>query len=419
MKQFIYLPSFLAVVLSACTSDEPSVSNVFPDDENNTSITVSFEITPDTEIKTRRIEPDKGSNDLLDNIAHNEEDWFGTSFMINIWYKGELVERAQTNFRGSGQRNPVINPNAGIMSDFYLSDGKLTFSGKFNSAWDPSKIFIDFFASPDRSKGINLIMYNLNGYISIPESDLYVGNNECFFYDRYSLSNTNDWNSIRKSFPLTRKNAEIILLVQKDFADEIKEDVIWTSALSLNVEGGVNYIGQKPTSISYVPIGFAPYRYYYNDDKAVYQIVSEIGVQNRYSSGSPDASNYYRKFRFTYKGEEYYMFPPCNAVAGERKSYPLVENVADDIDGTEMKFLTAYVCNYRKVYWTSFPLPEGGIQANKRYIYLVKGNDNFLKDSATRGVYTRSESDVSISDNFQMIEMDMDDPFPIEIVEYI
>ena len=281
---------------------------------------------------------------------------------------------------------------------------------------------------------------------------------ECTYFKKHQVASSNDWSALNSSIILKRMNAEIIILTeQEDYGilanytnhiytasnysdgfpvDFRKLSVYWTRRI---ITGG----SVSPLICSYFP----------KENKVAHwtiplpwecaptrtnNINSSSGGISTSIHGGWVWSQYYKA---TYNGKEYWAFPPLTMLATEEPSYPveydnqLLEHKYINLIADESAHLmwnnanswfhpdssddpTGHYDGDLHFHWTTLPYPEGGIKANKRYVYIL-GKDFKLWENTlhvhdvTATATSRAFDNKTVAvfgGDFRIIEMDLDEP---------
>lgn len=131
----------------------------------------------------------------------------------------------------------------------------------------------------------------------------------------------------------------------------------------------------------------------------------------------------------TYKGIQYSMFPPLKFLCNDTQEYP------KDSSGRQINYI--YLINWENDWggaaaislhrYNILPLPEGGIKPNRKYVYILNSTvfpntiysyvyfaDPSNPEEPSTRMFTRNED---MKPDFDIIELDMDEPLPFELTE--
>lgn len=271
----------------------------------------------------------------------------------------------------------------------------------------------------------NTFSYNSNAdtnktFIYGGTTDLY-----CTYFKRHKISETNDWNSLNKNIVLKRLNSEIFILTEQnnysiyglngEGTSEIlaflasNEDIFETNKVD-KIASGIRWrSGQN--------FGTGRSFFYPVDNKIIYATTNPYDNSGAYYT---KRNGWEQWFSTTYNGRTYWAFNPVTLLSTENKSYPINYSSKEEIKyimlGLSERFIEVENDHFKEedgdhVHWTVLPLPEGGLQANKRYVYILKNGFNMWQNTTTAKDVrnqTRSSNDVKVADSgFEIIEMDI------------
>ncbi|MCH5236476.1 MAG: hypothetical protein J1E95_01590 [Muribaculaceae bacterium] len=409
---FCFLQLSVAGMFSACNSEEPmedTISGTIVDDYQE----VTFEISQNVNLETRCIPTSSTSNqNILSESCLTHESRL-QNLVVMLSYDNSLL--AKDTILNNGELVD-LSANPYIINLKKNTDKDVSISYRFIKILDPSKIEITCVSTnyPIGRNGFPDINDIENGLDK--GSIAYKYNCEhCVFFKIHHLTGYNNWSDIDTRIELKRISSEILILSETNNYDS--KGVTWMSDF-LNFRTDVNHLSQLApgtVSLGFGLCDFASQRFYFNDSPTM---ISETGqvIWNRLSIGkefsfaSQQFSNF-KENRVKYNNKDYYFFTPLSVFATEKASYPVTST------GEQYKYVTLIGFTDRNipynVYWTNIPLPNGGLQANKRYIYILGSSFKFWDNGPVNK--TRSANDGTVNyDDFKIIEMDMDDPIPFE-----
>lgn len=113
---------------------------------------------------------------------------------------------------------------------------------------------------------------------------------------------------------------------------------------------------------------------------------------------------------FNFKGKQYYSFNTITMMGSTNKSYPVnLDN------GQQMKYVTLFCECYPDVYkkektyyYANLPLPVGGIQRNRVYIYILNDSFNFFEFSRTPGSENSNRLKTNTNKDFTLFEYSLE-----------
>ena len=421
------------IYLSSCNDLSNEFSNVYGElEENGEYIDIPMNITIDEAIATRC---------GLQNYLLNDKDPDGlpthtenlNRILLALYYDNKYFAGA-TSFAIEWQ--PIDESFKLFYNDLNISnqsykDGKLSFTLSLPSYLDPSKLSLYCLAKNVTPKQVGDYRYTAQ-LSDRHEIDL-KGESNCTFSGMYKLSDSNNWNNIRKNFSLKRQTCEIIVLSPVDwFNKEFNNNFFYGEQYcTLNWE-------ERPSSFNYISSNVL---HYYGSSR--YNILTDEATCNKdhgWINTSPWSGLYYSwtdeedmfkvNIKTTYKGKTYYLMRPINILASTKPSIPKVkeyldyENKTSEYDGKELKYVTCILTKRSNeiVSYGNLPVPENGFQANRRYVYVL--SKDILTNEAEWEVSTgkllpetRSHSKPLTTDDFELIETDFNEPLPFEMAD--
>ena len=374
----------------------------------------TFEISSYHDMDTRCIPTSATTNqDILSESCLTNEERFQNMVAI-LAYDNKILTSDTIMINGEIKK---IDSHPYMINLKKNSDYSLSLTYRFIKNLDPSKIELLFMST-------NMAL-NTNGFPNFMNLENGLDNawlnykylcNYCIFYKRHRLASYNNWNGIDTKITLKRNSAQIIVLCPNQNYDS--KGVKWMN-LFLNYKTSIDHISQAKESTAGLGFGLSDFSfgsYYLNNSKV---ILDPNGVIWDRTSVSKETSIGNQKFaifgsnKIRYNNKDYYYFTPFSVFATDKASVPVTPN------GEAYKYITLIGFSERNIpyniYWSNLPLPEGGLQANKRYIYILNSSFSFWDNGPINK--TRSAEDLDVvagSDDFELIELDMDEPVPFE-----
>lgn len=441
---------FLILILTSCSKEELPFDNNFKNSiEENEDIKIELAIDLPSDLLTRCLslnETDCSHNGFMG--------YFSMLIKINDKleaYFPNLIERDEIAF--SYRSDNLNNPYLRSVKDIKYENNKITLSLTFNKKIDPSNIELSLVAGPNYISRLIVQTFNFQNvsentdktYLFYNESAL--GNpSACTFYERCKLNNVNDWRTIIKRIELKRLNSEIYILIphEKLGIDKIiscYEESNWNLSTdyyafissSLNCTSSITSLLDTTGKLSPIYYGSleSDISYYYIDDDISYvkQGFSKYTMRYNILTEYLYAETFFSK-KIKYKDKEYFMIP-LRVFASVNKKYPRVinERIAE-LNEMSMKYITLFLretrnpknsttwTDFNHYHWNSFPLPEGGIERNKNYLYILSEDFPLWENEWRAGkVPETSIIETRSTDNLDIIELDYDLPLPFELIE--
>ena len=273
-----------------------------------------------------------------------------------------------------------------------------------------------------------------NTFIYGGTTDLY-----CTYFKKQKIAETNDWNSINKNIVLKRLNAEIYVFTQQEnYSIYNTEQNIGSSYIQAFLTSKTDVLDTNlltnSFTLRYTKYSFGPGRSFFfpkNNTVKLATTLNWIGSISWYHYRNGFEFDYGQRFSANYNGINYWAFNPITLLATEQPSFPIDINTNEEIKYIMLSLVEEQRSSFqgnehmtqedgKHAHWTILPLPEGGIQANKRYVYILKNGFQMWQNTRTQngGLQTRSDKEISIADSdFVLIEMDIDEVLPFEITE--
>lgn len=326
---------------------------------------------------------------------------------------------------------------------FYLANSFDTFSTDltpYNFQTVPKTKRTDEKNFPDNTKLEDIFLYQRK-------------NESCVFYNVHKLSDTNDIKAIKNKIILKRYNSTIYVLHKEKIDCSAGNDTgyhyntskpleklpcylmhpgnfgtynsyrtyVVYAGLSLTAEPKINQ-AIIPNSSIYTNTPINTLMYIDNEMTRVFSNAVSMGTYGS-TVGTGNGNTWYEYLNYN---PEYplYGFSPLSLITSNKESYPV-----DAETGEELKYICFFCAiirdnsntkiNTSEIYYNFLPLPENGLQRNKKYIYYIDAAtvwDNKLtyeewanKDN-TRS-YT-SNLNIVPKESYEIIELDYDEPLP-------
>lgn len=444
MNKSFSLPilSFLSVILSAsCSHSEEPILFDMSSNNSESTISVEFGLNPPETENTRCFDSDthKFSQTPSLNDGCMTKAGFKSLYLIILndgipVYSGTLIEN---------DTYPSFSRDGYVESFESTSSGPSKLVLRFSSELDPSKIeLIVSGGNYDELISDNWDSNKWQFQNTANFDETFISNkvisSYCNFYKRHKLATENNWSKIDKKITLTRLNSDFIFLtsVKECGAREGRQTFIYSSP---NTDEGIgkfkNNLMRTEDAAEY-----ATGTYYIKNDIAKFkqgqicihtsttfgEAFNNVWNEKNNNTGAVEATNA-RKVR--YNNKDYYFMTYFSMIASPTKKY------VQTTDGTEIKYLSIIRREFTrkqsesddlKTFWTSLPMPSGGIKANTRYIYIFNNpstlwvNESKYNDIVFEsGAITKStEPESNFNwDGIQLIEQSMDDPLPLEMIE--
>lgn len=428
LRNLKYRFSFILLMTSgfifSCSQEqnEDFLANSIKDSEfRNIEITVSMdkELLSRCSSYTSSVENDYSDTDYCSQM-------YGDSHTLQmiISYDKEIIFNDTLMLQGEIKSLP----NNYYISKIYKTlESNLSMQLRIPKIYEPSKIYITLLSYLDVRGNSNKSYFNPNLYnaneIKIFNHPYSVG---CNYFVQQNLSDTNSWENIKTIFTLKRINSEIIIFTTKERFGIPSAYSLSDFYKTLNDETSIEkFLDKEYANSNIKKIGNEFYTYTPSNDEV--RLVEDLtGVMNyNVSIYSPIVK---------YKNKNYYMFGSLNMLSTISPSYPKTK------DGREIRYLSlifdethrnltspdqSHYDGHLHVHWNTLPLPDGGMQANKRYIYILSDSypmwenkiniDSFKTKSWDEDIHNQC----SVSLDFELIEQDMDDPLPFEIIDSV
>ena len=428
---FIAIPAALMNLFSACNdSGEPVISDDIAVEDY---VDLNFNCQIGNNLNSRCVNVTTSGGDLDDDTCLTNN--YKMVYKIVISYDNKIIECQNLVYYDETDRTYKTGD---ITDSKYFTfikqkdDLNINFGLRFLSNLDPSKI--EIFCIANRA----FFGYNenllINADIGNNSSQLAVrisGNNMrnyCYFFDLIKLATQNEWNDITTTLNLRRLNAEIVILTKnqlryinnqmfnfRDNGTVINGKIYLTSVF--NWKPSVDHL-QSISRWNYSTNGQSELQYYYPFiDKSEFNEEShDFNWQSNAYLSLNDLDNNYN---VVYKNTKYKYLSGLEIISDKKNTLP------STIQGNPIKYLTLLAgCEVstegKYYYWTNIAIPPEGFKANKRYIIIL--GDSFKWDNNGESTNTRS-SENSPNDmdkpftDYELIAMDLDEPFPFEIEE--
>lgn len=398
------------LLFSSCMADD-TLEDMIVDSILDEYADITFEISQSYNTQTRCIPNEDTTNqDILSescitNPNHHQ------NLIVTLAYDNRVLSNDTILINGEMKE---IKSHPYIINLKKINEYNVSLTYRFLKNMDPSKIELvcisckhplnSYFPSLiNIEDGINQGSVNFNNLCEY-----------CVFYKRHYLTGYNNWNSIDSKITLKRNSAQIIVLSPHQNYDS--KGVKWMNSF-LNYQTSVNHLAQVSgltVSLGFGLADFSYSRHYLSDNRICIEAQGMIWNSTSITKESVFKSQRFAIFgenKVRYNNKDYYYFTPFSVFASENPSYPLTT------DGQPYKYVTLIGFTERnipyEVYWSNLPLPEGGLQANKRYIYILNSSFNFW-DNGPISKTRSQDSKVVNSSDFEIVELDMDDPSPFE-----
>lgn len=468
MKNHFYRYSFLLLcslpLLSSCTSDAPEFEPASADLPQSREI--GLEILASSSTSTRCFDNtfcdirnrDDGVTFLNLDGDLCKKDFSKISLDFIILIDGKFADRQK--LLSGGKLNSVAS--SPYISYVELRENSVYMLMKFPGAPDPSKIEFLMSASltgeeyddyrSQNTFGRSPEFYNTyTGFFEYcfdpryPLEDTFIyGRNtdrDCTYFTRHRLASANDWSQLETQIVLHRLNTEIIVLTeQEDYGAANYTQAIYafpdyesgmphTIFDTLDPNIGSYYLVNSSSRVS------SNMSYFYMFDNRVSIMADAITVNNvPFKSCSDEASGRWtwnQCYKAVYKGKTYWAFPPVTFLALQDPFYPVdqetgrtykyIQLIASEGSNSENMGKFEYKSAYDPkghydgdihLHWTTLPFPEGGVQANKRYVYIL-GKDFPLwsskidKHSPQNGTRSLPGNEIPAG-SFEILEMDIE-----------
>lgn len=434
----------LILVCPSCNEDMDLEDSIYQSQnyDSDEYMSVDFSIETYSEPETRCFETkyiyslevnQKGINGMPDDGCSsysNLENLYAQIYYedIKVYDLTLLIRNAIPSFSGSQ-----------IINKIQRNGNSVLLSLKLDKNWDPSKVEIivtgGFLTRASPVNGVYVDMFN-NYIINKGENGESFIKNEhpdicCNYYCRHKISADNSWESIDKKIVLKRLNCDFIFLTTQVEASVPSQIESYLYAVP-NFEDDVRGLLGKYTG-SY---SLSDCRYHFLSDKATYELDKSLIYRTDRNQKVITSSNNGVSFgrpaiglpSFTYKNQRVYLFSLCSVLGTQETKY------LEDTKGEQLKYITLVRYDGSKYYlmadqthyyeWSTIPMPEGGIKANTRYIYILGNGFKFWQNRISKeeledmAVIRSSElsGDIQVED-VTIIEQSMDDPLPFEFIE--
>lgn len=415
MKKIFYL-NFILLPLFSC-NDINDIHNDYNNNKVEIEINVSTENTSTRNwhsgLMNGNVNPGISEDGLL---LHKEPENIGESstsgIIIKQYYNDKLISNTDI---------PITIPNLNEtkqFNNFSLTNtgSKLIIKKTFLKSDNPSlyKFYIYFSYN-----------YGLpNSYPGTPtEETRNIGTiqnvhyNQCLFYGKLKLSETNDWNNINTSVILKRKTSEFIVLTDQDINNISGSKRSANTLIAFNCETQLPYgeLGYK-TGEAY---SYSYQLYDFESDECFAQSFDRINPVFQYLTSSGYNSHY--------KGGNYRIIGGACTLISESGNLPVIsDKVTSTIghvepnNGKRLRYLVCYLRTYYDgkdhIYQTSIDLQGMDLKPNKRYIFINRpGTNLFSGTPVTRSIEEISEENINNYSDFEILELDIDEPLPFEI----
>lgn len=420
----LFLSTLAAVSQASCSSeDEPAGIIKETEEENRDFREITFSIGTDTVSNTRCF-----VNRAEFTGTDGCPEWEKFEFLsMMMFIDGVQVDNPEIIYNGkiSSPSQPIRETlwESPYITDAQINPGYLSLTLKLDTSVDPSAIRLMFSGYLRRANDYTTVTsYSYTGLQnsavgfdnSASGQDVLIHYDQpewrCIYFADHYLNDKNDWGTINRKIVLRRQTSDIVLLNEDPQWGFYGNDYNVYFCPILNYEDSLlPYMDEK----GYIP----EYNYSVNLNDNTFFYCPKIDTV--YTMFFGYIRNYaIRNFanrKVTYNGKEYYLSTPYAVMASTRKSYPV-----DNTTKRELRYITLLrrdAWNANPYYWTSLPLPEGGLQANKRYVYLLGKEFKLWQNSIKPGTLS-TKADTPCPGNrdaFQIIETDYDDPLPFDI----
>lgn len=438
---------FIISSISSCSNDTDEIFNYQPIKRD--VYEVEFSISDISDVNTRCEVRNITSGGSVSSYDCSERGLYSPLYRMIVISDNKLIgdiKFAHTN---------IYYDPYGITS-FGKPDGDVFKMGlKLPKSADPSKIELIVYNNPMMKSYQSIPTYSYFGnldysldsdasalldekYVGDPNHPLYLLNihpcGSCTFFKKHKVSLENDWSKIDTEIILKRINSLIYVfhkssgnlasVTKTTYAYELSKN-----CLVLNFDDSIDRFLNDDGTVK------IENRLKYADTNiSRYDIVNEKSAI--YLNDFCKSFDYNARFTYTPSDAEspttFYLDNFISVFADETKSYPL-----DLLTNKEVRYVTNMVyeedpryrygnyLNHKAMYgdechlhYVSYPLPEGGIQRNKIYVYLVDLKESDVNTWNIGDIPTRAINNKEISkDSYQILEFDMDEPLPFELVE--
>lgn len=432
----------LSPLFSSCGEEEVMIQEASEDRsiENEKEFKViDFTINTDSETSTRCYD-----NKYVYSLEVNQKNITGLpndncagrntieNLNLLIYNDKELLHNLELISAGS-----ILNYSSkSVINSIKRNGNSVLLSLKMDKRFDPSKIRLVFsgglvsYVTPNNGTYWRLMDYykfndtDNNDFTNIwnLHSDLC-----CNYFKEHYLSEDNDWQKVDTEVTLKRLNCDFIFLTTQYETSAPSQIESYLYAAPNSQDKIDNLYGKYTTSYSENNC-----RYFLEKDEVsfelgkglVYRTDKNQVVYLTPSSGRPAI----KLPSFSYNSKTVYLFSLFSTLGSLEPKYLINE------DGEELKYITLIRYDAHKYYlmadqthyyeWSTIPMPEGGIKANTRYIYILGNGFKFWqnrisKDELEDMAVTRSSEfsgDIQVED-VTIIEQSMDEPLPFENIE--
>lgn len=373
-------------------------------------------------------------NDLTtrcSNFSYLKDNYYSATDYCNETYANSFNMELIVDYEDEILVNETIMVKGqlqNIVDNYYVtglsktSDSNLSLRLRFPKIYDPSKIKVSILSSLNTPTYGNKSYFNqdsnFNNELQIYNHPSDVG---CNYFIEETLSETKSWDNIKKSFVLNRLNAEILVFITKERLGIPNAYVLSDFYLTLNDEPNINKFLDPTYAYSNIKsVGNMYYSYTIAKDEVRLTAGLDGTINNTTSIYSPTVY---------YNNKKYYYYDTINIIATKHSSYPKTKDgkdikyfslIFDETDRNTRDPDQSHYDGHLHVHWNTLPLPEGGLQANKRYIYLLNDSYPLWENKINIDSFkTRSSNDQDpcMSMEFQLLEQDLNELLPFEIKE--
>ncbi|MCH5235972.1 MAG: hypothetical protein J1E16_11825 [Muribaculaceae bacterium] len=455
MKKVIYFHILLISILlglNSCTSvDEPQLTLPVTEEQENDGFQIlDFEISVNDINETRCIRPETSHSDDSGTYTYNFPSEKCSPSITNVKYMEMMILYDKEIL------NSTIIVDKSVIQDFtdneyvvYVNkrtNGEQRFylALKFKSNLDPSKIELLFTVKfPSAS---NWIIETTGGSCFFKNNDdlnnCYISTSNtaelCSYYAKHSLNTENDWKTVNLKIILKRLNSSIWVFTTHPYCDAFDDYISWFSIGLNNERTFNNFLDDEGNLIFHQKIvngavSSTQHRYYVLQDRtelSQYSLYQYSGTSKGKTWWWYNDEGYNRPHAastklFKYNDKTYYYIGYFNTLGTLSDNYPISHT------GKVLKYLTMVYneswCNqnnyhydgYLHYHWSTLPLPDGGLKANTRYVYILNDDFKLWENTWYQGdLPTRSSTEETLqATGFTLIEQSMDEPLPFEFME--
>lgn len=431
MKKNIFLSLIIVVAsLVSCTNnitEEPPLDNLL----NYEYINLDFNIrTPQDNFQTRCIE----------NLNNENRDFFAESCLTDKYnpmaYKliilvDDKIVSSDSLIRSlkDNRKNieiPDFNDHNYITYVKQNNDLSLSFGLRFLRSLDPSKIMLICVGSKSNDDQIK------NCEIGKSINDIVIQSQTlsryCNFVSKHQLATTNDWGKVNTKITLKRNSAQIIVLHPDSKLgmsgkyEQISDSYTYTEIQCVpNFTNSINHFENFQWAfVAYSASGDYAKSYYFFNNRNTIISKDNLRFNGTNRSNNPQTYGNYGT-TVNYSGKNYGFFTPLDICTSENGHLPVTEN------NEEYKYITLAVHYYtgragdqHYCLWSNIEMPSDQLESNKRYVMILKDStplwQNTTQSNFTRGENIEMAKEIITSDFYDVIEFDMDEPLPFEII---